>query len=57
MNLTLKGQEYELDLGWKEPLQEISKIANAKVYLSENDYQILLENNLVLDDIEYNIYP
>ena len=35
---------------------EIQALQNSKVYLSMEEWEYLLENNLVQPDIEYNIY-
>ena len=34
---------------------EAARVANT-VYLSENEYQVLIDNDLVLPDVQYNIY-
>ena len=36
--------------------QRTNTLEDSKVYLSENDYQILIDNDLVEPNVEYNVY-
>lgn len=37
-------------------LIDIQTLQNSKVFISANEYQILLDNDLIIPDVEYNIY-